>query len=89
MAKKRNAELAQHNFILSKSFPVIRFEMIFSLQTLCFLAAVGSQEAEQRAVNVRNRDDAGTKARGEVISLETVVEKMVALKNERRLENKL
>lgn len=52
-------------------------------------AAVGTQEMEQRAVNVRNRDDAGTKARGEVIALDEVVAKMVALKNERRLENKL
>lgn len=44
---------------------------------------------EQRAVNVRNRDDAGTKARGEIIPLDVVVEKMVALKRDRRLENKL
>lgn len=44
---------------------------------------------ESRAVNVRNRDDAGTKARGQVIPLDEVVEKMLALKNERRLENKL
>lgn len=53
------------------------------------LIAVGTQEMEQRAVNVRNRDDAGTKARGEVIPLDDVVSKMVALKTERRLENKL
>ena len=65
--KIRNAEIAQHNFILT----------------------VGTEEASDRSVNVRNRDDVGTKARGQTIPLKEVVEKMVALKTERRLANKL
>lgn len=54
-----------------------------------FLTAVGSEEASARTVNVRNRDDIGTKARGVSLPLTEVVEKMVALKAERRLENRL
>jgi threonyl-tRNA synthetase len=40
-------------------------------------------------VNVRNRDDAGTKARGTILPLGTVVDQLVALKKSRSLENKL
>ena len=52
-------------------------------------SAVGSEEMEKRSINVRNRDDIGTKARGESLPLEDVVKRMVALKAERRLDNKL
>jgi len=54
-----------------------------------FILTVGSEEASARTVNIRNRDDIGTKARGESLPLDVVVQKMVALKSERRLENKL
>jgi threonyl-tRNA synthetase len=44
---------------------------------------------DTRSVNVRNRDDVGTKARSEALPLDEVVKRMVALKAERRIENKL
>lgn len=50
---------------------------------------VGEDELKSRSVNVRNRDDVGTKARTETIALDEVVAKFVALKAERRLENKI
>jgi threonyl-tRNA synthetase len=50
---------------------------------------VGQDEMDNRAVNVRNRDAAGTKARGEIMPLEEVISKLVNLKAERRLENSI
>lgn len=52
-------------------------------------AVVGSDEEDALSVNVRNRDDAGLKVRAELLSLDLAMEKMLSLKNERRLENKL
>ncbi|KAF8958944.1 hypothetical protein BDZ97DRAFT_2045909 [Flammula alnicola] len=54
-----------------------------------FILVVGQEELDARSVNVRNRDDVGTKSKGEMISLDTVVEQLVALKKSRSLENKL
>ncbi|KWU41505.1 tars protein [Rhodotorula sp. JG-1b] len=55
-----------------------------------YIFVVGSEEMESRAVNVRNRDDAGNKkARTETIELDEVLEKLLRLKNERRLDNEL
>ncbi|KAH9474803.1 threonyl-tRNA synthetase [Psilocybe cubensis] len=54
-----------------------------------FILVVGQEELDARSVNVRNRDDVGTKAKGEMVSLETVIEQFVALKKSRSLENKL
>jgi threonyl-tRNA synthetase len=51
--------------------------------------AVGSAEMDTRTVNIRNRDDIGLKGKGEMLGLDSVLEKMLSLKNERRLENKL
>lgn len=48
---------------------------------------VGQEELDARAVNVRNRDDIGTKNKGEMIPLDTVVEKFVELKSSKRLKN--
>jgi threonyl-tRNA synthetase len=44
---------------------------------------------EAKSVNVRNRDDVGSKNRGETIEFATVLQKMVALKRDRRLANTL
>ncbi|KAF9078566.1 tars protein [Rhodocollybia butyracea] len=52
-----------------------------------FILVVGQEELDARAVNVRNRDDIGTKNKGEMISLDTVVEKFVELKASKRLQN--
>ena len=40
-------------------------------------------------MNVRNRDDVGTKAKGEMVLLDKIVEQLVDLKKSRSLENKL
>lgn len=45
---------------------------------------------ESRSVNVRNRDDAGNKkARTETIKLDDVLDKLLRLKDQRRLDNEL
>ncbi|KAI0088225.1 threonyl-tRNA synthetase [Irpex rosettiformis] len=54
-----------------------------------FILVVGQEELDSRSVNVRNRDDVGTKAKGQMISLEEISEKLVALKAARSLHNKL
>ncbi|GAA5824918.1 hypothetical protein JCM3770_002293 [Rhodotorula araucariae] len=55
-----------------------------------FIFVVGSEEMDSRSVNVRNRDDAGNKkARTETIKLDEVLEKLLRLKNQRRLDNEL
>lgn len=50
---------------------------------------VGAQEKEARSVNIRNRDDPETQAKGELIPLDEAVSKLKALKKERRLVNKI
>lgn len=52
-----------------------------------FILVVGQEELDGRSVNVRNRDDVGTKAKGQMIPLEEVVQKLVALKSSRSLKN--
>ncbi|KDQ50940.1 hypothetical protein JAAARDRAFT_41579 [Jaapia argillacea MUCL 33604] len=53
-----------------------------------FILVVGQEEVDSGSVNVRNRDDVGSKARGETMPLDEVTQKLVALKATRRLENK-
>jgi threonyl-tRNA synthetase len=50
---------------------------------------VGEEELESRSVNVRNRDDIGTKAKGEKEPLDEIAKKLVILKTSRSLQNKL
>ncbi|KAJ4489998.1 tars protein [Lentinula aciculospora] len=52
-----------------------------------FILVVGQEELDARAVNVRNRDDIGTKNKGQMIPLDTVVNKFVELKSSKRLKN--
>lgn len=40
-------------------------------------------------MNVRNRDDVGSKAKTEMVPLDVFAEKLIALKKSRSLENKL
>ena len=54
-----------------------------------FGVVVGQEELDSRSVNVRNRDDVGTKARTETLPLDVIVEKLSALKEVRSLHNKL
>jgi len=54
-----------------------------------FIFVVGQDELDSRSVNVRNRDDVGTKARSEVVPLDVVERQLVALKESRTLNNRL
>lgn len=60
-------------------------------ETKCdyYMIVVGQEELDGRSVNVRNRDDVGTKAKGQMIPLEEVVQKLVALKSSRSLKNQI
>lgn len=50
-------------------------------------AVVGAEEQESRTVNVRNRDDQTTQTKGRLIPLQEVIDKLVPLRDERRLIN--
>ncbi|EPQ51912.1 threonyl-tRNA synthetase [Gloeophyllum trabeum ATCC 11539] len=54
-----------------------------------FILVVGQDELDNHSVNVRNRDDVGTKARSETIPLDEIAQKLVALKVSKSLQNKL
>ncbi|KIV96624.1 threonine-tRNA ligase [Exophiala mesophila] len=54
-----------------------------------FIFVVGAKEQETRTVNIRNRDDPATQKMGELIPLQKALERLVALRDERRLENKI
>ncbi|KAI9362662.1 hypothetical protein BD770DRAFT_359456 [Pilaira anomala] len=54
-----------------------------------FIFVVGEVESTTRSVNVRNRDDVGTKAKGQTVPLEDILKGAVQLKESRSLENKL
>lgn len=50
---------------------------------------MGAEERESRSVNIRNRDDQNTQSRGEIIPLDEAIQKLKALKKERRLVNSI
>jgi len=50
---------------------------------------VGKEELESRLVNVRNRDDIGTMAKGETEPPDEIAKKLVLLKTSRSLQSKL
>jgi len=54
-----------------------------------FIIVVGAQEKETRSVNIRNRDDKATQAKGELIPLNEALAKMITLNKERRGDNVL
>ncbi|KAF9467154.1 hypothetical protein BDZ94DRAFT_1156687 [Collybia nuda] len=54
-----------------------------------FILVVGQEELDARSVNVRNRDDVGSKAKTEMVPLDEIVNKLVALKTSKSLDNKL
>lgn len=59
------------------------------LQLYNFIFVVGAEERDGKSVNMRNRDDQATQQRGEVIPLEEAVQKLVKLRDDRLLENKI
>jgi threonyl-tRNA synthetase len=48
---------------------------------------VGQEELDSQSVNVRNRDDVGTKAKTAMVSLDVIVDKLVELKASKSLQN--
>ncbi|KAG2108456.1 uncharacterized protein F5147DRAFT_745755 [Suillus discolor] len=54
-----------------------------------FILVVGQEELDSRSVNVRNRDDVGTKSKGEMAPIVEIEQKLLALKKSRSLANKL
>lgn len=55
-----------------------------------FILVVGQEELNEKAVNVRNRDDVGEKkTRAATVPLDILLEKLVALKGSRSLSNKI
>ncbi|KAF7291113.1 AA-TRNA-LIGASE-II domain-containing protein [Mycena indigotica] len=54
-----------------------------------FILVVGEEEMNSQSVNVRNRDDVGTKVRSEMLPLADFTAKLVELKATRSLLNKL
>ncbi|KAJ1851573.1 threonyl-tRNA synthetase, partial [Coemansia sp. RSA 2703] len=54
-----------------------------------FICVVGAEEQTENSVNVRCRDDVGTKAKGQTIPLDSFIEKVAAIKNTRSLDSKL
>lgn len=53
------------------------------------LLVVGAEEASSRTVNIRNRDDQSTQSKGALIPVDEALEKLLALKAERRLVNSI
>ncbi|KAI9217652.1 hypothetical protein BC828DRAFT_351277 [Blastocladiella britannica] len=54
-----------------------------------FVLIVGGEEESAKSVNVRNRDDAGAKAKGQMISVEDLLTKFTTLKDSKSLSNAL
>ncbi|KAL1800374.1 hypothetical protein ACET3X_000716 [Alternaria dauci] len=54
-----------------------------------FIMVVGAEEQQARAVNWRNRDDQETQQRGVIVPLDEAIEKLVKLRDERSIENKV
>jgi threonyl-tRNA synthetase len=54
-----------------------------------FIMVVGAEEQEKRAVNWRNRDDQETQQRGVVVPLDEAIKKLVELRDERKIENRV
>ncbi|KAI4145013.1 MAG: hypothetical protein LQ341_002500 [Variospora aurantia] len=57
------------------------------LQQYNFIFVVGAKEKESQSINIRNRDDQETQAQGELVPLDEAINKLKALKKERRLLN--
>jgi threonyl-tRNA synthetase len=80
--KIRNGQIEQYNFIFGKKY----CPYLWSLVRLTCVV-VGAQEQESRTVNIRNRDDQTTQAKGRLIPLQEAIDKLVILRDERRLIN--
>ena len=84
--KIRNGEIAQYNFVLGALSPP-SVSSLACLLTLRVYIVVGQEELDSQSVNVRNRDDVGTKARSATIPVAEIVDKLVKLKESKSLKN--
>ncbi len=50
---------------------------------------MGAEERASRTINIRNRDDPSTQAKGELIPLDKALEGMIKLRESRSLVNAL
>lgn len=87
--KIRNGEIAQYNFILGAPHLAFCFVLNVVADVQTCAPVVGQEELDNRSVNVRNRDDVGTKARTESLPLDVIIGKLSALKETRGIHNKL
>lgn len=64
---------------------------VFTETSICdgVPVVVGQEELDSRSVNVRNRDDIGTKAKTAMMPLDTIINKLLKLKTSRSLRNTL
>lgn len=71
--------------------PILLFCHVFTeiLTSGGLTTVVGQEELDNCSVNVRNRDDVGTKAKTEMMPLNTIIDKLVKLKASRSLQNTL
>ncbi|KAF1988384.1 threonyl-tRNA synthetase [Aulographum hederae CBS 113979] len=54
-----------------------------------FIFVLGDAEKESKTVNIRNRDDQATQAKGDLVPLDEAIEKLTALRDSRELINKI
>jgi len=54
-----------------------------------FVLVVGAQERDNRAVNIRNRDDPKTQQKGGMMPIDLVIQKLKVLRDDRRLKNSI
>lgn len=77
------------NIILSSVCSFLSHQKSCHYAHIRIVTVVGQEELDGRSVNVRNRDDVGSKAKTQMVPLDEIVEKLVALKNSKNLNNKL
>jgi len=63
--------------------------MVVTSHLDCSHTVVGQEELDSRSVNVRNRDDVGTKAKTAMVPLDVIIDKLVGLKASKSLQNAL
>ena len=59
------------------------------VQKYNFIFIVGEQEANEKSVNIRNRDIQDLQGKNEAIALDTVIEQLLKLKETKRADNQL
>lgn len=79
----RSIILSLVSAIINRKFVILR-ELL-----LTYLIVVGAQEKDSRSVNIRNRDDQSQQSKAEPMPIDEAIAKLTALRDEKRIENKL